>query len=238
MANKEPYVFKKRKQPIFAIVKFVLRIFLRKPKIINLNGDKLPDQCLYIGVHRGKWTPMYMKLYYPKDIVFVGAYPMLGKYKERNYYLREIFYIKKCHKKRFPSTLKSAFEAIFSKMVYKGLRLIPSYPDGRFINTIQNSTKTIDNGFSVVIFPEDSEDGYYDIITKAYPGFIGIAQGYNKTHDHELAIVPISAHVRKKVIVVDKPFYLSTLEGLNRDEICEFAKDRLNSLFTDYIEKL
>ena len=238
MANKEPYVFKKRKQPIFAIIKSILRIFLRKPKIINLNGDKLPERCLFIGVHRGKWTPMYMKIRYPGDIAFIGAYPMLGKYKERNWYLREIVYIKKCHKKRFPSTIKAAFEAIFSKMVYKGMNLIPSYPDGRFVSTIQNASKTIDNGFSVVIFPEDSDDGYFDIITKAFPGFIGIAETYNRKHNHELAIVPISAHIKKKVIVIDKPFYLSNLKDKNRDEICEFAKDRLNSLFTDYIEKL
>lgn len=233
MAKKEPYVYTKKKQPVFGFVKFVLKIFLHKPKIINLNKE-VPTDGLIIAPHRGKWTPIYMSIYYPEKMAFIGAYPMLGTYKERVRYLRDVLYVQKCHKKRFPSHLKACFEAIFSKGIYKGMHLIPSYNDMRFMNTIAYVSKNLNNGLPVCVFPEDSEHGYLPEMKGFHPGFIKIAQFHNRRYKTDIKIYPMYIHREKKTFVFGKPFRLSELKGMSDEDICHYSEKRINELYYEY----
>ena len=237
MAKKEKYIYTKKKQPVFAVVKAILRIFIRKPKqFINYN-DYIPTDGIIIAPHRGKWGPLFMHIYYPEKLSYIGAYPMLGNYKERYHYLRDVLYIQNCHKGKFSSTIKAAFEAIFSKMIYKGMHLIPSYNDMRFLNTIHYVSGTLNNGIPVGVFPEDSEEGYLDEMHGFHPGFVKIVQTHNRRFNTNVPIYPMYAHLKKRIMVIDKPFYLSDLEGKSDEEICRYAEDRINKLYHEYIEE-
>lgn len=236
MAKKEQYVYPKKAQPIFGFIKFVLKLFIHKPKVINLN-EEYPSEGLIIAPHRGKWGPLFMSIHSPFRHVYIGAYPMLGSYKERYKYLRNVLYIQKLHKGKFSSTIKAAFEAIFSKGIYKGMHLIPSYDDVRFINTINYVSKNLKIGLPVVVFPEDSDNGYDDELRRLHPGFITIVETYNRRNNIDLPIYPLYQHLKKKLIVIDKPFYLSEMKGKTKEEICEYSLKRINQLYKEYIEK-
>ena len=72
-------------------------------------------------------------------------------------------------------------------LFYRGLTLISTYPDHRFRKTIKESLKTLDNGQSLVIFPEDSSKGYFDELTYFYSGFLLLAKtAYKKGKDVEI----------------------------------------------------
>lgn len=236
MAKKSSYVYSKKKQPVFAVVKAILKIFLHKPKIINFN-DEIPTDGLIIAPHRGKWGPMYTTLHYPEKMSYIGAYPMLGSYKERYNYLRNVLYIQKLHRNKFASTLVAGFEAIFSKMIYKGMHLIPSYNDVRFLNTIAYVSGTLKNGLPVTIFPEDSEEGYLDEMKGFHPGFITLARTYNRRYKEDVKIYPMYVHHNKRIMVIGKPFRLSDFDGMSDEEICRYAEDRINKLYHEYIEE-
>lgn len=235
MSKKEQYVYSKKAEPIFGFVKLILRLFIHKPRVINLN-DEFPSEGLIIAPHRGKWGPLFMSTHSPFRHAFIGAYPMLGSYKERFRYLRDVLYIQKLHKKKFPSTLKAGFEAIFSKGFYKGMHLIPSYDDVRFINTISYVSKNLKIGVPVIVFPEDSSNGYDDELRKLHPGFITIVETYNRRNNTDLPIYPIYQHLKKKLIVIDKPFFLSQMKGKTKEEICEYSHKRINKLYHEYFE--
>lgn len=234
-SKKEIYVHTKRKQPVFAVVKFILRLFIHKPKIISYN-DKIPTDGIIIAPHHGKWGPLFLCIHYPKKISCIGAHPMLGSYKERFHYLRDVLYIQKLHRKKFGATLAAGFEAIFSKMIYKGMHLIPSYDDYRFLNTINYACKTIENGLPVVVFPENSDQGYDDIMHDFHPGFVKLIQFYNRRYKCDVPVYPLYEHLKKKLIVINKPFYLSELQGMSEEEICRYAEDRINKLYFEHIK--
>lgn len=235
MAKKDEFIYKKKKQPVYAVVKFIFKIFIHKPKVINLN-DEYPTTGIIIADHRGKWGPFFMSLHNPFPVAFIGAYPMLGTYKERYSYLRNILYIQKLHKGKVFATIKASFEALFSKMIYKGMRLIPSYPDMRFLKTVNYVHGTMNNGLPVVVFPEDSEKGYFDELKVLRPGFITLAETIGRRNKVEVPIYPVYEHLKKKLIVIDKPFYLSELAGKSKEEICEYARLRINKLYKEYVE--
>lgn len=84
---------------------------------------------------------------------------MLGNYKSRWKYLRDVYYMKKQGYSKFRASFKATFEAIFSKMIYKGIKVIGTYQDARVRSSIENSIEVLENDMAVTIFAEDSNKG-------------------------------------------------------------------------------
>ena len=69
------------------------------------------------------------------------------------------------------SYIKASVVAVFSGMFYKGLQLIPTYPDGRLKTSIEKSFDYLNKGSNIIIFPEDISKGYFDVL---YHNIIGV----------------------------------------------------------------
>ena len=236
MAKVKHYVFKKKRQPIYRFFQLFLRLSYKKPKQFINQNEKVPTDGILVGPHDGKRGPMYLSIYYPEKMADIGASPMYGSYKERFHYLRDVLYIQKQHKKKFPSTIKSAFEALFSKFFYKGMHVIPSYEDMRLLHTINDVAKTMDNGLPVFIFPENSNKGYQKVMTDLHEGFIIITRFVSKKREKETPIYPYFLDNKRRIIVIGKPYYLSDLKGMSNQEICKYTCNRINEL-NPYLEE-
>lgn len=228
--------YKPSKQPVYDKVRKILSLIFKKPLIINLS-DKLEDKAIYLSTHCAKIGPPYLDLYFPKRHSLWGAHGMLGTYKDRFHYLRDVYYVQKMKKNKFIASILSSFEAIFNIFFYKGMRVIPTYPDIRFIKTIRYSIKSINNNLPVMIFPEDSTDGYKEVLTGLLPGFIKLSEVYYKKYKIDLPVYPVYTHKKKKIII-GKPLYIKKLkdEGLNDNDICDRFKDIINKMYYDYVE--
>lgn len=55
----------KKRGKFFTFFKGFLRIFTRKPKIINLN-DKIEDRAIYLSNHSGSSGPFTLEMFFPK----------------------------------------------------------------------------------------------------------------------------------------------------------------------------
>lgn len=235
--NKDNNVIKKR-QPVWTVVKGILKIFVRKPKIISLSG-KLPQKAIYLSNHSAMSGPLSCSLYMPTDTVLWGAYPMLGNYKMRYRYLRDVYFLQKRHKSKFSATVLAGFEAFFSIFFYRGMRVLPSYNDTRFITTIRKSIQALEQNLSIVIFPEDSNSGYHEKLTSFFAGFVELARYYFKKFKEELPIYPVYFHKKKNLMVIGNPSKLSDYEskGMSRSDIAANFCKQVNNLFTDHIVK-
>lgn len=229
MAKRKSYVYRKKKQPVYGFFTNLMKIFLHKPKFINLN-NQFPTDGLLVGPHMGKWGPFYMSQWMPFKYAVIGAHPMLGSYKDRWKYLRDVLYMQKAHKGKVFSSIKATFEAVFSKRMYMGMKVIPSYEDMRLLHTINDASATMDNGLPVMIFPENSDKGYQLVLNELHEGYITIANFISKKRKKEIPIYPFYVHVRRKVLTIGKPFYLSELKGKDNNEIIKFTTDRINEL--------
>ena len=232
---KRNFVYSNKKQPVYAIIRFIFGLILRKPKIVNLN-EELPKNALMVSPHMGKWGPFYLSLHFPEKFAIIGASPMVGTYKERYSYLRNVLYIQKCHKGKVFSTIKAAFEAFFSIYIYKGMHIIPSYEDIRLLNTINYTQKTMENGLPVLMFPEVSDEGYQKVLTTMHEGFISIARAIDRRRKEPTKIYPMYEHVKRRIVVIGKPFTLKELEGKTNEEVLKYTADRINEL-NPYLEE-
>lgn len=224
------YDLPRRRQPFFTCVKAIMRLFHKKIKTISLDG-KLDDKCLYLINHANKYGPILYELYFPVYNVKWGASPMLGSYGERRRYLRDVLYIQKNGYGRAKASFKSFFEAFFSAFFYKGMKMVPTYPDARLVKTIKKSVEIL-NESAVMIFPEDSSGGYFEVMNKFLSGFVLVAEQYFRKNQKDIPMRACYYSKKRRLIVVDEPCYLQNLkgEGLDRDQIAEALRIRVNAL--------
>lgn len=228
----------KRKQPFFSIVKKIVSVTLwRGIEVINLAGD-IPTKCIFVANHEKKKGPVAYELKLPVFNVKWGAHEMLGNYKSRWKYLRDVYYMKKQGYSKFRASFKATFEAIFSKMIYKGIKVIGTYQDARVRSSIENSIEVLENDMAVTIFAEDSNKGYFEEMTSFFAGFVMLSIQYYRKHDVDLPIFPVYYSHKKRKMIIAKPLYVQDFikKGYDRYKIADIFKDEVNKLFYTYIK--
>ncbi len=225
-----------RRQPIFS---FFSRLIFKPIYGVDCESKikELPDKAIIASIHAAKSGPMAIAVSYPRFAAMWGHHAMLGSYKERFSYLRNVLYIQKMHKNKFIATLKALYEAVFSIFVYRGMKIIGTYTDMRLLSTVRNSMEVLDSGASVVIFPEDSAEGYFDEIRSAFSGFVMLSMLYYKKSGEDVPIIPAYVSTKSKRLILGEPMYAREmeLEGMSKDQIADAVKNEINALYRDYI---
>lgn len=229
---------KKRKKKVkkggifFRGFKGILKWFFKKPEFVYLGGK--PDKssvilCNHVGIS----GPLKLEMYFDENYNFRlwGTHEMteglISTYKYQSYQ----FYHKKKGWNLFASRVFCIFAAPVSNMFYKGLDLIPTYRDTRLKHTLKTSVEEIKKGKNIIIFPENSENGYQDILEGYHPGFALLCNQCAKASID----VPIYVTYYNKytnTYVFDKPVMYSELvsSGLNKEEMSKKLCDRANEL--------
>lgn len=220
----------KKRQPVFACFKGLLRIFIRKVRVVSVGGEP-GEHCLYLANHANKMGPMIYNMFFRRYHVKWGASPMLGNYKERYHYLRDVLYIQKNGSGKAIASFRAFFEAFFSKYVYKGMKLLPTYPDGRLARTVKKSVELLAQDIAIMIFPENSEEGYKDELTDFFPGFVLVAKGYKKAYGEDIPMRPVYYHKKKRLIAVGEPCTLADFGTAKKEEVAEAFRQKVNGLY-------
>lgn len=226
----------KRKQPVFRVFKGIFKhIYHAK---VESEIRELPDKAIIASIHSAKNGPIVISMSYPKFHSMWGHHAMLGSYKERFKYLRNVLYIQKLHKNKFVATLKATYEALFSIFIYRGMHIIGTYTDMRFLSTIKYSMEVLDDNASIVIYPEDSSKGYYETVHEAFPGFVMLALSYYQKRGEDVPVIPAYVSTKKHRFVLGEPRYIHELEGtgLSKQEMANLIRDDINNLYYKYIE--
>jgi len=232
------YKVPKRRQPFFPIVRKILKWFFWKGiKVISLT-ENIPNKCIFVANHEAKKGPMAYEIALPVFNVKWGAHEMLGNYKSRWKYLRDVFYIQKQGMSKFKASLKATFEAIFSKMIYKGMKILGTYPDSRVRITIRDSIRVLEADIAICVFPENSNSGYFQEMTSFFAGFVMLSLQYYKKHNEDLPIYPVYYSHKLREMVIGTPLYVQDFvkQGLDRDQIAEKYKDAVNELYYKYFK--
>ena len=207
-------------------------MYYRRPRVVVI-PDKVEEKAIFVSNHCSKQGPMILEVYLPYFHAKWGAHEMLGNYKTRFHYLRDVYYIQKKKAGKFSSTIKAGFEAFFSIYFYKGMKIIGTYQSAQLLTTINNSIKVIENNIPVMIFPENSNDGYEDVIGEFFSGFVLLAERYYKKNQVELPIYPMYFNEKKRLVVMGEPCYVQEYkkQGLDKDQISDEFRKKVNDLY-------
>ena len=207
-----------------------IKLFKKKTKFVFL-GDEITQTGVILSNHVNTSAPLSFELYLDRPIRLWGAHEMNGGLRSTYKYQTQVFYHQKrgwnIHLARIYCLLASPLTTLF----YKGLNIINTYRDVRFKSTLTESIKALQKGDSVVIFPEDSTNGYLDQLEGFHNGFVILLE-YCYKKGMDLPVYVTYFNKNNKVHMVDAPVKYSTLlqECGDRDAIARKLCDRMNEL--------
>lgn len=213
------------------LIKWAIRKIKKQPLIIT--HEDLPLKAIFIANHQGASGPMNLITFFPKILVPWGAYQMTQGYISRWHYLYNTFYRTKLKYTKIRSFTLATLFGLISRILYQGVKLIPSYPDVRLRKTIAQSINHLEYNNSILIFPEDSSSGYKDEIESFHEGFIYLAKAYEKKHKHTIPIIPVYYHKEKHTIIMGQSYTIDHKK--TRDVISNDLRVILNDLTNQII---
>ena len=227
----------KKRKPFFRFVKLLLKSIKRKPTIIDLNDGKALGAGIFISNHSAASGPLVLELYFPYYFTPWGTYEMNGNIKSRFNYLYHIYFQQKKHMSKFWSFVISIPACVILKGFYNGMGLISTYPDNRLFSSFKKSFEKFSNKESVLIFPENSSQGYKEILEEYNPGFVSLSKMYFRKTNTDLPVYTCYYHKDTNVLVIDKPESIKPLldKGMNEKEVADYFKDKTNALREKYV---
>lgn len=229
---KQIYSSKENRKGWFRGLKKFLRATGRykKPEFIFL-GKEFERGGLILSNHEGTDAPLSLELYTDIPIRMWGAHEMNSGVIKMYKYQSRVYYHEKKHWNLFLARLFCLIASPITNIFYKGLNLISTYRDARFVKTIHESIDALRCGENIVIFPEDSTNGYLDTLEGFHAGFVMLAEvAYKRGIDVPIYVTYFNK--KKLKYMVDAPVYYSSLaqNGRSRKEIAKMLLDRCNEL--------
>lgn len=235
--GKEYKIYKKNNW-LASVLQFIVKhILRRKMRVINLN-EEMPHGSIFIGNHSGASGPMCYKAFLtPPAMMTWGAHQMCENYRSRRRYLVDIFYGQKLGYGKTRSKISGTLFGLVSGLIYWSAGIIPVYYDNRLKKTFTWSIKCLEEDVNVLVFPENSDQGYKDVLLDDFhPGYISMTRLAEKKLGRELPVYTLYHSKKDNVIIIGKPHYISELsKTMSRDEINDFFRNYMNSLYTEYI---
>ncbi len=214
----------------FRMLKGMMKSRYKRPAFVYL-GEEFENGALVLSNHEGTDAPMSLEIYSGKPLRMWGASEMNSGLRAMYKYQTRVYYHEKKGWSLFGARAFCLIASPLTNLFYSGLDLISTYHDARLVKTIRESEKALDEGYNVVIYPEDSTNGYLAELEGFHAGFIALCEARKKKGKDTPIFV---TYFRKSdgVYFVDKPVMYSSLSsnGETREEIAKKLLDRCNQL--------
>ncbi|MDL2292661.1 hypothetical protein LJC17_03645 [Acholeplasma sp. OttesenSCG-928-E16] len=178
------------------------------------------------------------EIYFPHSHAPIGQQEIFRDFRTRFAYLYNFNHRLRRGLSKFQSFLNATFEATFTKMMYRLSKCIPSYKDHRSIKTFKMTFDCLDQGVSLMIYPENLEMGYNNIFISYVSGFVAIVKNYFKRSNKDIKVCALYYSKQTNQLIFDEPF--SVVKMLNdnkqKEEIADFFVKRTNNLYIDFVQ--
>lgn len=218
-----------RSAPLYRVIKWLVKVFY--PKIEVVGAENLPPEpAVIVGNHTQMNGPIACELYFPGNRYTWCAGQMMHL-KDVPAYAYQDFWSEKPKFTRPFYKLLSYLIAPLSVCVFNNAQTIGVYHDARIISTFKNTVKRLEEGASVVIFPENGEP-YNHIITQFQDKFIDTAKLYYRKTGKELSFVPMYIAPRLKKMYLGKPIRFCAANPMDeeRRRICGYLMTEITSM--------
>ena len=178
----------KKTSPLYKLIKGLVRLFY--PETAVSGKEKLPPEpVVFVGNHAQMNGPIVSELYLPSPHYTWCAGQMMHL-KEVPAYAYQDFWSGKPRSVRWLYRILSYLIAPLSVCVFNNADTVPVYRDARIITTFRESMGRLEEGASLVIFPEHLKR-HNNIVYEFQDKFIDLARMYHKRTGRALAFVPL-----------------------------------------------
>ncbi len=219
----------KKVSVIYKCIKWLVKTCY--PKIETVGTENLPQEpVLIVGNHSQMNGPIACELYTPGKHFTWCAGEMM-KTKEVPGYAYQDFWSRKPRWTRPFYKALSWLIAPLASCIFNNADTIGVYHDTRVIATFKTTVKRLQEGASVVIFPEHDK-GYNHILYDFQDRFVDVAKLYYKRTGKAISFVPMYLAPNLKQMHYGKPtvFRPEAPSGEERQRICRYLMDSITEM--------
>lgn len=221
----------KAKKPtrLYKFLKWCLRVCY--PKTTVVGAENLPDEAiLIVGNHTQMNGPIVCEFYMPFERYTWCAGEMMQLKEVPAYAYRDFWSQKPKYSRPFYKLL-SYLIAPLAVCIFNNANTIGVYHDARVASTFKQTVARLQEGASVVVFPE-YDAPYNHIINDFHDKFIDVAKLYYKKSGKELLFAPLYVAPCLKTAYLGKPIRFSHDAPLDeeRNRICEYLKNEITAI--------
>lgn len=213
-------MYEKKTTALFRFIKWWVKVFYPRTQAEGLENLS-EEPVIIVGNHCQMNGPIVGELYVPGEPYIWCAGEMMHLKDVPEYAFRDFWSQKPKWMHPFYKLL-SYIIAPLSVCVFNNARTIGVYHDARILSTFKNTVKKLQDGKSVVIFPEHDVE-YNHIIYDFQDKFIDIAKLYYKKTGKELNFVPMYIAPKLKKLCFGTPVRFCAAEPMDaqRSRICQ-----------------
>ena len=230
MAKKEKNQPIQRRKWWFRLMKKLMLGRYKEPEFVYL-GEKFGTGGIIVSNHEGTDAPMSLELYCDKPLRMWGAGEMNSGLVQMYKYQTRVYYHEKKHWNLHLARLFCLIASPLTNLFYKGLNLISTWKDGRFLTTLRESVDALKKGENIVVFPEVSDKGYLAELEGFHAGVVALCEVCKKKG---MDVPVYVTYFRKSDLkyIVDKPVLYSelTANGETKEQVLERLLNRCNEL--------
>ncbi len=220
---------KKISSLIYRIIKWFVRVFY--PKMDVAGVENLPEEpAIIVGNHTKMNGPIACELYFPTERYTWCAGEMMHV-KEVPAYAFQDFWSGKPGYIRWFYRLLSYMIAPLSVCVFNNANTIGVYHDTRVISTFKKTVSKLQEGASIVIFPEH-DVAYNHILCEFQDRFIDVAKLYYRKTGKELFFVPLYIAPTIHKMYLGKPIRFCAANPMEeeRKRICTYLMTEITNI--------
>ena len=220
---------KKKGYGVFVFIRYLVKLFYPKMQVEGV--ENLPDEpVIIVGNHCQMNGPIVGELYVPGE-PYIWCSGEMMHLKDVPEYAFQDFWSRKPKWSRPFYKLLSYIIAPLSVCIFNNARTIGVYHDTRILSTFKNTVKRLEEGKSVVVYPEQDVK-HNHIIYEFQDKFIDIAKLYYKKTGKEIGFVPMYIAPKLKKICLGKPVRFCAAASIDteRRRICTYLMDEITAI--------
>ena len=204
-----------------------------KPNVkFHYVGEHFKDGSLILSNHESTKGPLSWDFFCDRPVRFLGSEEMNSGLIRMYKYQSRVYYHEKKHWNLFLARLFCLAATPLTNLFYKGLDLISIREGVLFKKTMRDSYIALANYHeNLVIFPEDSTNGYLKRLEGFHKGFILICE-YCLKNAYDVPLAVSYYNKDKNLIVVGESIKYSEIKNKfkAKEDICEYLKNMCNEL--------
>lgn len=214
---------------LYRIIRWFVWLFSPKYKLEGT--ERLPKEpCVIVGNHSHMYGPIAAEIYTPGKHMIWCAGEMMDRKEVAAYAYRD-FWSGKPKAVRWFYKLLSRRIGPLAELIFNNAHTVAVYHDARLIGTYRKSLEALQEGCSLVIFPECYEE-HNNIVHAFQEKFVDLARFYYQKTGKELQFVPMYLAPQLKTICYGEPICFCGGQPIReeRTRICGELMDAITQL--------
>ena len=206
-------------------------VWLFYPKIEIEGLENLPEEpCIIVSNHAQMNGPIACELYFPRKRYTWCIGEMMHLKEVPDYAFRDFWSQKPGWTQPFYRLLARLITPL-SVVIFNNAHTVPEYHDVRLRNTYRISMELLEQGNSMIIFPERDEH-YNNIVCAFQDRFIDLARFYYKKTGKALQFVPVYNAPMLKRVVYGRPIRFDPAAPIDEERvrICRYLQDEITAI--------